>query len=105
MTQKKKDEHNRLRDIIVNFRMSPKERVQLDKRIELSGRRKQDYMIQSALCQQLIVLGNKSLYLKLKERLDEIETQLHRIEKQEDVDPIVLYELRVIFEIAAGWKS
>lgn len=42
---KKKDEHNRKRDIIVNFRMFPEKRAELEQRILISGKNKQDYMI------------------------------------------------------------
>ena len=99
----KKDEHNRRRDVIVNFRMSPRERDELELRIEWSGRKKQDYMIQSALCQKVIILGNITLVEKLKKRLNEIEPQLHKIEAIVE-KPIIITELRIIFEIADGWK-
>lgn len=37
--KKKKDEHNRKRDIIVNFRMSPEKRAELEQRILISGKK------------------------------------------------------------------
>lgn len=102
--KKKKDEHNRKRDIIVNFRMSPREREELEKRIHLSGRRKQEYMIQSTLCQQIVVIGNKALFRRIEERLWELEPQLHKISK-DNINPIIITELRIIYEILDGWKE
>lgn len=67
-SKNKKDEHNRKRDTIVNFRMPPDERGKLEKRIQLSDRRKQEYMIQSTLYQQIVVIENKALFRRIEER-------------------------------------
>ena len=56
--KKKKNEHNRLRDIIVNFRVSPKEKAVLDARIAATGMGKQDYYRQSCLFQKILIKGN-----------------------------------------------
>lgn len=55
--KKKKDEHNRKRDVIVNFRMSPEERAELEQRILMSGMKKQDYIIRSSLEQKLEIVA------------------------------------------------
>lgn len=104
VVKKKKDEHNRKRDVIVNFRMSPEERKELDIRVNLSGRVKQEYMIQSTLCQKIVVIGNKAFYEKIKERLEEIEPQLHKI-SAENIDQNIMTELRIIVEMMDGWKK
>ena len=43
---KKKDEHNRTRNVILNFRVTPEEKEQIEARIALSGLTKADYFIQ-----------------------------------------------------------
>ena len=40
--KKKRNEQNRLRNIIINFRVSPKEKAVIDARIITSGMKKQD---------------------------------------------------------------
>lgn len=100
--KKKKNEHNRKRDIIVNFRMSPMEREELDERVRLSGRKKQDYMIQSSLHQKLVVVGDKRMFLKLQESLGEIEKELKRVVSADAIDMEKIVSLRTVAEIIYG---
>ena len=76
---KKKNEHNRKKSITIGFRATPQERDELYKRIHLSGRTIQEYMLQSALCQQVVVVGNSRLQHKIQERLKQIEPKLDLI--------------------------
>lgn len=84
--KKKKDEHNRKRDIIVNFRMSPEERAKLEQRILISEKKKQDYMIQSSLEQKLGIVANRKMLMDIQHRMDEIETELKRVVSADAVD-------------------
>ncbi len=45
MSAKVKDEHNRWRNKVVAFRMSPEEDTQLETAVKLTGLTKQDYII------------------------------------------------------------
>lgn len=104
-TQKKqKNEHNRVRDIIVNFRMSKAERESLDNRIKLSGMVKQDYMIKSSLYQQICVVGNKRVFEEMEKQLKEIYTVIVNSENLQNVDQVKLESLRTIAEIIAGFN-
>ena len=58
--KKKRNEQNRLRNIIINFRVSPKEKAVIDARIITSGMKKQDYYRQSCLFQKVLVKGCNS---------------------------------------------
>ena len=100
--KKKKNEHNRKRDIIVNFRMSPMERAELDERVRLSGRKKQDYMIQSSLYQKLVVVGDQRMFLSLQESLTEIEKESKRVVSADSVDMEKIAALRTVAEIIHG---
>ena len=46
-TEKKKNEKKRVRNVIMNFRVSPEEKEMIEKRIRLSGRAKGEFFIQS----------------------------------------------------------
>ena len=56
--KRKDDEKARKRNVIVNFRVSQKEKELIDRRIELSGLKKSDYFIESCLYQKILVKGN-----------------------------------------------
>lgn len=97
--KKKKDEHNRKRDIIVNFRMSPEERAELEQRILISGKKKQDYMIQSSLEQKLEIVANRKMLMEIQHRMDEIETELKRVVSADAVDMEKLVGLKSLIEL------
>lgn len=104
--KKKKNEHARKRDIIVNFRMSSAERTELDERIRLSGKKKQEYMIQSSLHQKLVIIGDKRMFLRIQESLEEIQKELMRVISADAVDMNKVSALRTIAEIMeAGMET
>lgn len=103
--KKKKNEHARKRDIIVNFRMSSTERAELDERIRLSGKKKQEYMIQSSLHQKLVIIGDKRMFLKIQESLEEIQKELMRVISADAVDMNKVSALRTIAEIMEAGKE
>ena len=97
--KKTKDEHNLKRDIIVNFRMSPEERAELEQRILISGKKKQDYMIQSSLEQKLEIVANRKMLMDIQHRMDEIETELKRVVSADAVDMEKLVGLKSLIEL------
>ena len=103
----RKPRHNpqkRDKYITVAFHIAPKQHEELYNRIRLSGRRVQDYMTQSGLHQKIIVVGNESLRRRIIESLKEIIPYLKKIEQYENLDPVVMAELRTIFEITETWE-
>ena len=74
--KKKRNEHNRLRDIIVNFRVSPQEKEILDARIFASGMSKQNYYRQSCLYQKILVTGNIRSFDRIRKAVGEIAATL-----------------------------
>ena len=98
-------EKHRKRYKTIAFRMSDDELRELDKRIALSGRQKQDYLIKSVLHQKIVVIGNQVQFEKLKIQLDEIMTELCRIERAEDVSENLLAPIRTAVEIINGFGS
>jgi hypothetical protein len=85
--------------------MSDAELAELDKRIALSGRQKQDYLIKSVLYQKIIVIGNQVQFEKLRSTLDEILIELRRIENAENASEELLAPIRTAIEIISGFEA
>lgn len=97
MSAKNLDNRNRWRNKTIAFRMSPEEAQQLDTKVKLSGLTKQDYLIRRSLQQDIIVIGNPRVYKALKDELQNVLTELKRIEndnaKEELLETIQLIAL------------
>ena len=76
--KKKRNEQNRLRNIIINFRVSPKEKEVIDARIITSGMKKQDYYRQSCLFQKVLVKGNIRSFDAIRRSLRDISEAVNR---------------------------
>ena len=74
----KRNEQNRLRNIIINFRVSPKEKEVIDARIITSGMKKQDYYRQSCLFQKVLVKGNIRSFDAIRRSLRDISKAVNR---------------------------
>jgi malonyl CoA-acyl carrier protein transacylase len=98
-------EKNRKRYRTVAFRMSDDELCELEKRVALSGRQKQDFLIKSILYQKIVVVGNPVQFEKLRVQLDEIVSELKRIERAEDVTSDLLAPIRTAVEIINGFHT
>lgn len=95
---------NRERYITVAFHISPEEHEQLYKRIKLSGKRVRDYMAQAGITSKVIVLGNESLRKRIEDMLRDIVPELRKWETADDIDPTVIQDLRMIFELTETWE-
>lgn len=69
MSAKNCDKHNRWRNKIVSFRMSPQEAVLLDRLVNVSGLNKQEYLINRALQLDIVIKGNPKVFIGLKKEL------------------------------------
>ena len=103
-TSKKKDE-NRKRNVIMNFRVSPEEKERSEERIALSGLMKSEYFINSCLDNKVIAYGNVRTFEKIKQSLIDIEEHLSRIERTDELDPVVMEQLLMILELYQGLKN
>lgn len=79
MSHKNVDNHNRLRSIVVGFRMSPEEASLLNGLVKVSGLNKQDYLINRALQRDVIINGNPRVYIGLKKELVVLYNEFQRI--------------------------
>lgn len=55
--KRKKNEKNRVRNTIMNFRVSPDEKKLIEARISATGMTKAEFFIQSCLYQKILVRG------------------------------------------------
>lgn len=102
VTPKKKNEKNRKRSVIVNFRVTPEEKQLIDERIALSGLSRAEFFIQSCMYQKVITFGNVKTFDGIKKKLLVIDEHLQAVEKSEELDLKILESLRMILEMFAG---
>lgn len=79
MSHKNVDNHNRLRSVVVGFRMSPEEAGLLNRLVKVSGLNKQNYLINRALQRDVIVNGNPRVFIGLKKELIALYNELQRL--------------------------
>lgn len=94
MSEKRVDEKNRWRNVMVSFRMSPEEAKELNVKVAISGLSKQDYIIQCLLKHEIRVVGGKKVARKMEMYLEALleELQFYDEEKmsQMDLDEILI---------------
>lgn len=97
--KKKKNEHNRHRDVILNFRISPKEKEIIEARIAVTGMKKRDFFIQSCLYQKILVKGNIRTFSVMKDTLRDLTEKIDRNPDLTKLDPTDAERLKTILEI------
>lgn len=97
--KKKKNERNRTRNVIMNFRVSPKEKELIEARIAMTGLSKSDFFIESCMYQAILVRGNIRTFHEIKTRMKEITEAITENPKIEDLEPELLVSMKTIFEI------
>ena len=103
MSAKRKDDKNRWRNKIVAFRVSPEENDLINTQVALSGLSKQDYILKRLLCKDIVVQPNPRVYKALKDKLDEVLTELRRI-GDNSADDDLLETIRLINTTLYGMK-
>ena len=61
-------------------------------------------MAQAGITSKVIVLGNESLRKRIEDMLKDIVPELKKWETAEDIDPAVVQDLKMIFEITETWE-
>lgn len=102
VTPKKKNEKNRKRSVIVNFRVTLEEKQLIDERIALSGLARAEFFIQSCMHQKVITFGNVKTFDAIRKKLLVIDEHLQVVAKAEELDLGILESLRMILEMLAG---
>ena len=99
---KKKNEKNRKRNTIVNFRVTSEEKRLLDDRIALSGLPRGEFFINSCLHQKIHTVGNVKTFGEMRKKMMVINQHLQTITKSDELDPEILESLRMILEMLEG---
>lgn len=106
MSKKVRDDKNRWRNKIIAFRLSPEENEELEKRYKLLGyRTKQDYLIDSVLKNNVIAMGNMQMIYQFKRNLEEILSELQRIDNADDMGEELMTPIRTMLEIMEAIKT
>ena len=105
MSLKNRDEHNRLRNKTVAFRVSPEEDKQIETYVRLSGLTKQDYITRRLTHRDIVVQGNPRVFKALRNQLADVLSELQRIEAGGDVNDELLDLIEMIADILGGLKE
>lgn len=105
MSAKNKDNCNRWRSVTVGFRVSPEEAEQINRVVALSGLTKQDYILKRLLCRDIVVQGNPRVYKALKLTMEEILSELRRINDSSGVTDELLDVIELIAATLEGMKE
>ncbi len=99
------DEQGRWRNKTVSFRISKEEVTLLDNLVTLSGLTKQDYIIKSLLCKDVVVVGNTRVYKALKNHMEQVFTELERLSTTQEIDDVILSTIQFIGQILKNMKE
>ncbi|MDE6566329.1 MAG: hypothetical protein K2K70_01180 [Lachnospiraceae bacterium] len=102
MSAKILDGKGRFRSKTVSFRISPEESQQLDIKVKLSGLTKQDYLISRVLQKDIVVQPNPRVYKALKNQLEEVLSELRKIDKGDNDE--LLETIKLITTTFSGTK-
>lgn len=97
--KKKKNEKNRVRSVIMNFRVSPKEKELIETRIKLTGMSKSEFFIESCLYQKILVKGNIKTFSEIRDKIEEIAMSIDINRKIGYLEPELLESFKTILEI------
>ena len=105
--KKKKNEKNRVRNALLNFRVTPKERELIEARITATGMPKAKFFIESCLYQAILVKGNIRSFTILQKKMEEIAAAIERNPNIVELDPVRAETLRIVLEILNSryWKE
>ena len=105
MSLKNRDEHNRLRNKTVAFRVSPEEDKQIERYVQLSGLTKQDYITRRLTRKDVVVQGNPRVFKALRNQLADVLSEVQRIEAGGEINDELLDLIEMIADILGGLKE
>lgn len=105
MADKKLDENGRWRNISVCFRASEDEVDAINEAVFLSGLTKREYLIRRALNREVTVVRSPKTYIALKDKMDEIIRELHRIKSSGECSDKFLETMKYVTYIYTQTKE
>ena len=98
-SKRKRNEKNRTRNTIMNFRVTAGEKELIEARQSVTGLTKAEFLIQSCLYQTILVKGNIKSFALIERRLSEIAEVIDHNPDLEELDPVHAEALKTILEI------
>ena len=74
----------------ISFRISPRERDEIEAKIKASGMQKKDYFVRSCIYNRICVVGKKEVIYKLVEELQNMQTNISVLVKQLEQKEVTL---------------
>ncbi len=74
----------------ISFRVSPRQREEMEARIMASGLAKKDYFIRSCMNNRVCVVGKKELVYRLVEELKMMQTNIREVTEQFEKEDVCL---------------
>ena len=105
MIRKNYDNKRRLRNKVVAFRMSEEENELLNRKVALSGKTKQDYIIGSILEKEITVQGNPYVFRSLKDELVRFVNIYGTPIQDDDDEEMMIWILEMILAMRTKEKS
>ena len=101
----RKKEKNRKRPNTIAFRMTDDEKRIFEDRQAMSGLIRQEFIIQAVTMGRIEFLGSKRAVDNILLKLDEIEMYIKNLERNSELDEVLMEELRQIVELMNNRKD
>ena len=87
----------------ISFRISPREREEIEAKIFASGMKKKDYFVRSCIYNRVCVVGKKETVYQIVEKLQEMQSRMEELAEQikgekPEVTTEEIRELRTTYE-------
>ncbi len=66
----------------ISFRISPREREEIEAKIFVSGMKKKDYFVRSCIYNHVCVVGKKETVYQIVEKLQEMQSRMEELAEQ-----------------------
>ena len=66
----------------ISFRISPRERDEIEAKIKASGMQKKDYFVRSCIYNRVCVVGKKETVYQIVEKLQEMQSRMEELAEQ-----------------------
>lgn len=105
MSEKNRDQKGRWRNVTIAFHVSPEESMRIKEAVMLSGMTKQDYITNKLMDRDVVVVKSPKTYKALRDRMDQIISELHRIETAGDCTDEFLDSIKYVTTIYTSMKE
>ena len=87
----------------ISFRISPREREEIEAKIFASGMKKKDYFVRSCIYNRVCVVGKKETVYQIVEKLQEMQSRMEELAEQikgekPEVTTEEIRELQIAYE-------